>query len=248
MSRQGCSVSIVIAARNVANKIENCILSALAQTHPAVEIVVVDGCSDDGTVDVLRRYSDRVQWVSEPDGGVNEAQWKGALRATGDWVLFLGADDYLACPKALERLFEACPADFSGYDIITGHALYEDGRLYRSDRLHFIHVKNCLHGQGALYRRGLFDQKKYDLSLRIYYDYEFNLWALSSGKRVWNTSILLSVLGCGGLSDRPRWRNYLEDMRVRARYVTGPALYAANLFAAMRYARKAVRFYLMRDR
>jgi len=248
MSGQDRSVSIVIATRNVADKIENCILSALAQTHSEVEIVVVDGCSNDGTVELLQKYSDRVRWVSESDGGVNEAQWKGALRATGDWVLFLGADDYLASPQALERLFRACPADLSGYDILTGHALYEDGRLYRSDRLHFIRLKNCLHGQGALYRRGLFDQKKYDLSLRIYYDYEFNLWALSSGKRVWNTSVLLSVLGCGGLSDRPRWRNYIEDMRVRARYVRGLTLYAANLFAAMRYARKAVRFYLTRER
>ncbi len=116
------------------------------------------------------------------------------------------APTILADPKSLERLFHACPADLGGYDILTGHALYEDGRLYRSDRLRFT-AWNCLHGQGALYRRSLFAQKEYDLGLKIYYDYDFNLWALSSGKRVWNTPVLLSVLGCGGLSDRPRWRN-----------------------------------------
>lgn len=248
MSAGDRSVSVIIAARNVASKIENCLLSVLAQTHPDVEVIVVDGVSDDGTVDVLRKYSDRIKWKSEPDRGVNEAQWKGVLRATRQWVLFLGADDYLASPTALERLFAACPADLRGCDILTGHALYEDGRLYRSNRLEFIRMKNCIHGQGALYRRSLFEQKPYDLSLRIYYDYEFNLWALTSGKRVHSTRVLLSVLGCGGLSDRPRWRNYLEDMRVRARYVRGAALYAANLFCVLRFARKSVRFYLTHGR
>jgi glycosyltransferase involved in cell wall biosynthesis len=242
------SVSVVIAARNVASKIENCLLSILAQTHPDVEVVVVDGGSDDGTLDVLRRYSGRVNWTSEPDGGVNEAQWKGVVRATKEWVLLLGADDYLASPTALERLFQACPADLGSYDIVTGHALYEDGRLYRSNRLEYIRMKNIIHGQGGLYRRSLFAQKSYDLSFRIYYDYEFNLWALTSGKRVYNTGVLLSILGCGGLSDRPRWRNYVEDMRVRARYVRGLTLYVANLFCILRFARKSVRFYLTNGR
>lgn len=244
MSGQGRSVSVVVAAWNVASKIDNCLLSVLSQTHPDVEIVVVDGVSTDGTIDILRRYGDRIRWISEPDRGVNEAQWKGVLHSRNEWILFLGADDYLACPNALERFFQACPANLNGYDILTGHALYEDGRLYRSDRPKFLRMKNCIHGQGALYRRALFTQKKYDLQLRVYYDYEFNLWALTSGKKFHSTGVLLSIMGAGGLSDRPRWRNYVEDMRARARYVTGPTLALANLFAVMRYVRKVLRVQL----
>lgn len=244
MSGQSRSVSIVIAARDVASKIDNCLLSVLSQTHPEVEIVVIDGVSTDGTVDILKRYGPRIKWISERDHGVNEAQWKGVMHSNNEWILFLGADDHLACPKALERFFQACPPDLSGYDILTGHALYEDGRLYRSDKPKFLRVKNCIHGQGALYRRALFTQKKYDLQLRVYYDYEFNLWALTSGKKFYSTGMLLSIMGPGGMSDRPQWRNYLEDMRTRARYVAGPTLAFANLFAVMRYLRKVLRVQL----
>lgn len=240
------AVSVIIAAHNVSTQIENCLLSILSQTHPAVEIVVTDGGSTDGTIDILRAHSDRITWNSEPDSGVNEAQRKGVLRATGTWILFLGADDFLAYPKALERLFAACPTDLSDYDILTGHALYEDGRLYRSNRPEFLRIKNCIHSQGALYRRDLFAQKSFDPSLRIYYDYDFNLWALTSGKTFYHTDVLISILGCGGLSDRPRWHNYQEDMRTRARYVTGLPLAISNLIALGRYLRKVVRSWIRR--
>ena len=107
-------------------------------------------------------------------------------------------------------------------------------------------MKNCIHGQGALYRRRLFSEKSYDMSLRVYYDYEFNLWALSAGKRFFHTNVLLAVLGCGGHSDRPRWKNYLEDMRTRARYVRGPFRVVTDAIAIVRYLRKVAWFHFLR--
>jgi len=240
------TVSVVIAAYNVADIIENCLLSVLAQTHPDIEIVVVDGGSNDGTLAILEKYGNRVRWTSEKDRGLNDAQWKGVMRATGEWIYFLGADDVLASPQAMEKLFRACPSDLSGYDVLTGHALYEDGRLYRSNRPGLLRVKNCIHGQGALYRRSLFSEKTYDMSLRVYYDYEFNLWALSAGKKFFHTNVLLAVLGCGGHSDRPKWKNYLEDMRTRARYVSGPFRVVTDIVAVARYLRKVAWFHLLR--
>lgn len=240
------SVSIVIATFNVAELIENCLLSVLAQTHPDIEIIVADGGSTDGTTTILRRYEDRVKWISEPDKGLSDAQWKGVMRSTSEWVLFLGADDVLASPKALENLFRKSPADLSAIDMLTGHALYEDGRLYRCNRPWLLRVKNCIHGQGTLYRRRLFAEKSYDASLRVYYDYEFNLWALTAGKRFHHTDVVLALLGTGGHSDRPRWKNYIEDMRTRARYLRGPFLVVTNVVAVMRYCYKVAWFRLLR--
>lgn len=249
MSEDSRSVSVIIAAYNAAAFMENCLLSVFAQTHPQVEVVVVDGGSTDGTLAILDKYVDVkcLKFTSERDKGLNDAQWKGVTRAGGEWVYFLGADDVLARPKALEELFSACPPDISHYDIITGRALYEDGRLYKSNRPGLLRVKNCIHGQGALYRRVLFQEKTYDFSLKVYYDYEFNLWALDSGKKFFHTNVLLSVLGCGGHSDKPKWKNYLEDMRVRSRYVHGVSLIATNIVAIGRYLYKIMWFTVLRS-
>lgn len=245
------SVSVVVATYNVARTLENCLLSIFAQTHPDIEVVVIDGGSSDDTLVILKRYSERypnrVSWVSEKDRGLNDAQWKGIQRAAGDWIYFLGADDVLASPKAIENLFRECPPDLSAYDILTGHALYEDGRLYTNNRPWLLRIKNCIHGQGALYRRALFVEKKYDMTLRVYYDYEFNLWALASGKKFFHTSCLLALLGCGGHSDMPHWKNYREDMRTRARYVSGVALAGTNVVALMRYLYKVIWFRVLRN-
>jgi glycosyltransferase involved in cell wall biosynthesis len=240
------SVSIIIATFNAGELIDNCLLSIFSQTHPEIEIIVVDGGSTDRTLTVLQNYSNRLKWTSERDRGLNDAQWKGVLRASNEWILFLGADDVLASPKALENLLRKCPEDLSPYDILTGHALYEDGRLSRSRRPELLRMKNTIHGQGALYRRRLFAERGYDMTLRVYYDYEFNLWAYTSGKQFFHTDVLLSVLGCGGHSDRPRWRNYLEDMRTRARYVKGPFLLATNIVAVGRYLYKVAWFRFVR--
>jgi glycosyltransferase involved in cell wall biosynthesis len=246
MSAGTKSVTVVIATYNVGRLLENCLLSVMCQTHPDIEIVVVDGGSTDETLSVLEKHSDRVSWVSEKDRGLNDAQWKGVVRATKEWIFFLGADDVLASPKALENLFRACPSDVSAFDILTGHVLYEDGRLRKSDKPRMLRVKNTIHGQGALYRRALFTQKSYDMSLKVYYDYEFNLWAFTSGKKFFHTNVLLTVLGCGGHSDKPIWKNYLEDMKTRARYVSGPALAVTNLFAVARFLYKVLWFRVLR--
>ncbi len=235
------SVSVVVATRNVVAMIETCLLSVLEQTHPDVEIVVIDGGSIDGTIEVLQRYSSRIKWVSEGDLGVNEAHRKGVLNATGTWIYFLGADDYLASPTALERLFNACPDDLERFDILTAYALYEDGRLRRSDKPGLLRLIGSIHGQGALYHRRLFREKSFDPQLRIHYDYDFNLWAFTSGKQFYHTNILLAILGCGGLSDWPRWRNYVEDMHIRGRYVGGLPLFVSDIFCVARYVRKIVR-------
>lgn len=247
MSASDRSISVVIATYNAAAILENCLLSIMSQTHPDIEVVVVDGGSTDGTVTILEKYSKHVKWTSERDRGLNDAQWKGVARASGEWVFFLGADDVLASPKAFESLFRACPADISQLDILTGYALYEDGRLRRSNKPWRLRVMNSIHGQGALYRRKLFTEKTYDMSLKVYYDYEFNLWAFTSGKKFFHTNVLLSILGCGGHSDKPKWKNYVEDMRTRARYVKGPALAVTNLFAVARFLYKVVWFRVLRS-
>ena len=95
-------VSIITPSLNQAAFIEAAIESVLTQDYPQIEYIVIDGGSTDGTLDILRRYGDRVRWLSEPDAGQSDAINKGFRLARGEIVAWLNSDDvYL--PQAVSR-------------------------------------------------------------------------------------------------------------------------------------------------
>ena len=111
-------VSIVTPSLNQGRFIREAIDSVLNQGYPCIELLVMDGGSTDGTLDVLRSYADqpgavdRLSWISEPDAGQSDAIAKGFARSRGEILTWLNADDVLA-PGAVERAvqeFEQFPA------------------------------------------------------------------------------------------------------------------------------------------
>ena len=100
-------VSIIIPAYNAAEFVREAVDSALAQTHPDVEVIVVDDSSTDHTPQVLAGYGNRIRVHRQPNGGVSSARNTGARLATGDWVAFLDADDVWAPTKTAAQLARA---------------------------------------------------------------------------------------------------------------------------------------------
>src|SRR6201996_1418400 len=86
-------ISIITPSFNQGRFIEDAIRSVLAQNYPDIEHIVVDNCSTDGTLDVLRKYP-HIKWVSEPDRGQSHALNKGFRMATGDVLAWLNCDDF----------------------------------------------------------------------------------------------------------------------------------------------------------
>src|SRR3989338_6588754 len=86
-------VSVLTPSYNNANFIKKCIESVLAQDYPHVEMIVQDGGSTDGTVEILKRYSGRIDWRSEKDHGQSDGLNRALQRCRGDIIGVLNADD-----------------------------------------------------------------------------------------------------------------------------------------------------------
>ena len=89
-------ISVVTVSYNAVSTIEQTIISVLNQMYSNIEYIIIDGGSTDGTVDIIKRYDDKIAyWRSEPDRGIYDAMNKGILQAKGEWIYFIGASDLL---------------------------------------------------------------------------------------------------------------------------------------------------------
>lgn len=99
-------ITVVTVCFNAVNEIEETMLSVLGQTYTDIEYIVIDGGSTDGTVDIIKKYADRLAyWVSEPDKGIFDAMNKGISYATGEYINFMNAGDRFYSSKVISSFF-----------------------------------------------------------------------------------------------------------------------------------------------
>lgn len=130
-------ISVITVIFNGVATIEHTIRSVLEQTYDNVEYIIIDGGSTDGTLDVLRRYENHIDyWVSEKDEGIYDAMNKGIAIAHGKYIGMLNSDDYFANPFSLEKIVSCLEinnvdAVFSCLDIVDPANLNRVLRKYR---------------------------------------------------------------------------------------------------------------------
>lgn len=172
-------ISVVTVSYNAATTIEQTILSVLNQTYDNVEYIIIDGGSTDGTVDIIKKYADKIAyWVSEPDNGIYDAMNKGVLASTGEWLIFMNAGDTFFNENVLEKMVKHLNDKFR---ILRGNII----RIYN-----LIGVKSCgvtsqqpdlidmfdntFHHQACLIQRSLFiDFGLYSTDFRLVSDWKF---------------------------------------------------------------------------
>ena len=180
---QKVKISIITVCRNAGWVIEQTIKSVLEQEYKNIEYIIVDGNSQDETMDIVRRYAEegKIKYISEPDQGIYDAMNKGIRMATGDYLQFLNAGDALincgVIMKVAERIAE------SQVDIVYGNILYQypDGnesiRVYGQFCSTFFYylLGDCINHQAIFAARQCLEGKGFDTTYCICADREWML-------------------------------------------------------------------------
>lgn len=210
-------------------------LSSLAeQDYQSIEVVVQDGASSDATLKILAQWQKKLPFLkicSCQDIGIYDA-WNSALeRVTGEWILFLGADDRLITPSSLKRaakllrnlpentLYMATPvittSDAKNLAIADKKSILRPSRNIAQD----IPQGMALPHQGLFHRRTLFDKHRFNTNFRIAGDYDFLARTFALGN-VEVQEVPLVCMAAGGVSSSltSMWRGEWEQLRISRQY------------------------------
>lgn len=199
-------VSVVTVVYNGAATLERTIQSVLGQDFPGIEYIIVDGGSSDGTVDIIRKYEDRLAyWVSEKDQGIYDAMNKGISLCTGEWVGLINADDAYA-HGAVRRAMEAV-GERSGINIVHGDILinYPNGnsKVKQAKRSGFLlkYWEMVLNHPSFFVRRSYYQGRPFDPGFRVSGDHHWTLraWREDPGQFLYVPQVM-ALFTAGGAS------------------------------------------------
>jgi glycosyltransferase involved in cell wall biosynthesis len=192
-------VSIVTPSFNQARFLRRTIDSVLTQDYPHIQFLIIDGGSTDGSVDVLRSYGERVDWVSESDRGQSDAINKGFARSRGDIGAYLNSDDVLA-PGAIRAAVQHFE-QHADWDMIYGSAFNIDaddrviGR-YETAPFDFAQLlQNCFICQPAAFWRTDIARRVGEFEADLHFAMDLDYWlriARAGGRIVHVPEVLAS--------------------------------------------------------
>lgn len=194
-------LSIIIPTYNSATVLRRTLDSIVGQTFADWEVLVMDGASKDQTVDIAKSYQDeRLKVFSEPDDGVYDAMNKGIKIAKGEWLYFLGSDDWLLNNEVLQNFFSF---DIEAFEVVYGDV--EADQLASEHKgewtVDTIEYNRC--HQAIFYKRSLFEKNGlYDTRYKILADHVFNLkWFLQGKTKSKHIDLTIAHYSKGGLSE-----------------------------------------------
>lgn len=218
-------VSIVSVVYNDKDKIEQTILGVLNQNYKNFEYIIVDGGSKDGTIDIIKKYEDKIScWVSEKDNGIYDAMNKGIDLANGEWINFMNAGDTFCSNDVLECIF--ANKNISS-DLIYGGAIFRDsgGVLIpkpASNKLDDLWKKSQFGHESLFTRSVILRENKFDLHYRVAADYDFIMKCYYHNNYKFESLNLDVLLFIAPFFSSEHWvRSSLETWRIARKYRGG---------------------------
>ena len=208
-------ISIITVTKNSGNFLEECILSLDKQSYRNYEHIVIDGCSTDNTIDLIKKYNDKIAyWVSEKDEGLYDAMNKGIKKCSGDIIGILNSDDiyypqalkivneYFNFNKELDFLF----GSVNKYKLMHG---YKPKKIKWSFGFYTSHSVGFFIKKKSQLKVGLYNLKyKYSSDYDLFYRMivHFKLKGMATKKEE-----ILGKFRSGGISSRLSYLDYLKE-------------------------------------
>lgn len=221
-------VSILIATLNAELTLDNALNSVITQSYQDWECIVIDGFSQDRTVDIIRRYAQsepRIRYISEPDKGLFDALNKGLKMAKGTWIHCLGSDDKLTKDGISDLMKHT-----DSYDFVSGSTYI----IFPNEKISILKstgIKGC-HQSMIIKKSVMYAVNGFDLSYKILADYKMLRQIEHYQYRICNIDSCISYFSMGGISQSLKYQlticreNYLIGKEFGDKH---PLLYATML-------------------
>jgi len=174
-------ISVITIAYNNKEGLEKTIKSVIAQTSKDFEYIIIDGNSDDGSKEILKRYSNKIDyWISEPDHGIYNAMNKGIRASNGEYLIFLNSGDEFYTDQSLEKAFPY----LSDADIVYGDLQIVNKqdifikKYNDSLSFHYFYIESLPHPSTFIKKTAFEKVGLYDETLKIVADWEWFLEAI----------------------------------------------------------------------
>lgn len=206
MDKKKIKISVVTVCYNAIDNIEDTILSVLNQPYNNIEYIIIDGGSTDGTVEIIKKYTERglefgrhnhavTYWSSEADKGIYDAMNKGIKAANGDYIININSGDKLI-NLPIEDLTKYLNDESIG---VCGSIASENNTSMKSSYDWRIKLGNTLPHQALFYKKKY--MKYYNLDYKIVADYEYNLTQFLLGYKIIIIETLISFHSNIGISN-----------------------------------------------
>jgi len=215
-------VSIVTVTYNAAPYIEKTLESICSQGYKNIELIIIDGGSSDGTLEIIKKYKDDIAfYLSEADEGVYDAMNKGIDNANGKWINFMNAGDEFTLSSSVSMMIEKLQPET---DIAIGGINTMDVNYKHLQRKEFEGIDNiwkynpCYH-QATFVKLKLMQKYKFDLHYKILSDYNFMFQVYIAGCTFQAIDFPVANYLIGGLSEQNLTQVAVEGMSILSKYL-----------------------------
>ena len=236
MRNKKIQISVIIVSLNTKKNFKKTIKSTLEQTLKNKEIIIVDGFSTDGTIDIINQLKNKsMKVIIEKDKGIYDAMNKGIKYSNGKWIIFMNSGDTFYNKDVLKKLSKVI-LNFKDIKIIFGNTIIDNGYInYRVCGNYFrkdtILMPFC--HQSSVVNSSLLKKRLFDLNYSLSSDFDFFYNCYLNNIKFLKQNYIISKVKSGGKSDKNRQKVLFENIKIffnKKNYFKTLVLYFFKLF------------------